>query len=109
MTTIPSQSENCKNLNITIKPADKGDSIVIMNTTDYVKEAQRQFSNPQHYKTLDKDSKTPYNKYIHHLIDQACRLGIVDETTKQNLQRTQKLLHFIFYPKNISSIIQADL
>ena len=28
------------NPNITIKPTDKGESMVIMNTVDYVKEAQ---------------------------------------------------------------------
>ena len=85
------------NPNITIKPADKGGSIVIMNTTNYVKEAQRQLSNQQHYKTLDKDPTVPYNRYIHHVIDQAWRMGIIDETIKENLDKLkiQKLLHFL--------------
>ena len=88
------------NPNITIKPADKGGSIVIMNTIDYVKEAQRQLSNQQHYKSLDKDPTIPYNRYIHHLIDQAWRLGIIDETTKENLQtKNPKIASFYLLPK----------
>ena len=43
------------NTDIIIKPADKGGSIVIMNTTDYIQEAQRQLSNPEHYRTLNTD------------------------------------------------------
>ena len=66
------------NPHITIKPVDKVGSIVTMNTIDYVNEAQRQLSNPQHYKTLDRDPALPYNGYIHHLIDQAWRLGIIN-------------------------------
>ena len=99
------------NPNITIKPADKGGSIVIKNRVDYVKEAQRQLSNQQHYKTLDKDRTIPYNRYIHHLIDQAWRLGIIDENTEENLQtkRVQNLLHFTFYLKYLSLTTQTDL
>ena len=69
-----------------IKPADKGGSIVIMNTTDYIQEAQRQLLNPEHYKTLTRDPTVIYNKYIHHIIDQAWRIGIINDTTKENLQ-----------------------
>ena len=72
--------------NIIIKPADKGGSIVIMNTADYVQEAHRQLLNPEHYKPLTSDPTTNYNKYIHHLIDQAWRLGIIIDTTKESLQ-----------------------
>ena len=44
-----------KNPHITIKPGDKGGSIVIMNTEDYIAETNRQLFNQEHYKTLDED------------------------------------------------------
>ena len=88
------------NPNITIKPANKGGSIVMINTLDYMKEAQRQLSNQQHYKTLDKDPTIPNNRYIHHLIDQAWRLGIIDKTTKENLlTKNPKIASFHLLPK----------
>ena len=88
------------NPNITIKPADKGGSIVIMSTVDYVKEALRQLFNQQHYKTLDKDPTILHNRYIHNLIDQAWRMGIIDETTKENLQtKNPKIASFYLLPK----------
>ena len=62
------------NTDIIIKPADKGGSIIIMNTTDYIQEAQRQLLNPQHYILLTSDPTTTYNKYIHHIIDQALEI-----------------------------------
>lgn len=37
---------------IIFKPADKGSSIVIQNTQNYIKEANRQLSNPLHYKQI---------------------------------------------------------
>ena len=88
------------NPDITIKPADKGGSIVIMNTVDYVKEAQRQLFNQDHYKTLDKDPKIPYNRYIYHLIYQAWRMEIIDETTKENFKiKNPKIPSFYLLPK----------
>ena len=87
------------NPDITIKPADKGGSLVIMNTTDYIQEAQRQLSNPQHYRTLNTDPTVTY-KYIHHIIDQAWRLGIIYGTTKENLQtKNPKISSFYILPK----------
>ena len=75
----------CNTPDITIKPADDRGSIVIMNRVDCVTEAHRQLFNQEHYKPLDKDPTIPYNKYTHHLIDQAWRMKIIDETTKENL------------------------
>ena len=88
------------NPNIIIKQTDKGGSIAIMNTVDYVKEAQRQLFNQQHYKTLDRDPTNPYNRYVHHHIDQAWRMGIIDENTQENLQAMNpKIASFYLLPK----------
>ena len=40
------------NHNIIIKPADKGSSLLILNTEDYSREAHRQLSNQLHYRPL---------------------------------------------------------
>ena len=88
------------NPDITILPVDKGDNIVIMNTTDYILEAQRQLNNPQHHKILTTDPTIQYNRYIHHLIDRAWGLGIIDRTSKENLQtKNPKNASFYFLPK----------
>ena len=88
------------NTYIIIKPVDKGGSIVIMNTTDYIQEAQRQLLNPEHYRTLTTDPTVTYNKYIHHIIDQAWRLGIINDTTKENLQtKNPRISTFYILPK----------
>ncbi|GAA6106737.1 uncharacterized protein LOC105009030 isoform X1 [Tachysurus ichikawai] len=41
------------NKSIIIKPADKGNGVVIMDRSEYVQEALRQLNNPQYYKKLD--------------------------------------------------------
>ena len=88
------------NNNIIIKPADKGGSIVIMNKADYIQEAHRQLFNPEHYKPLTSDPTTIYNKYIHHHIDQAWRLGIITDTTKESLQtKNPRTSTFYMLPK----------
>ena len=92
--------EKHNNPDITVKPAYKGGSIRIMNTVDYTAEAHRQFYNQEHYKTLDKDPTIPYKKYTHHLIDQAWRMEIIGETTKENLQtKNPKIPSFYLLPK----------
>ena len=69
-----------------IKPADKGGSIVIMNTTDYISDADRQLNNPDHYERLLEDPTQKFNTHINNLINQAWRLNIIDESTYNNLQ-----------------------
>ena len=89
------------NPDITIKPADKGRSIVIMNTTDYIQENPKTtFKSPQHCRMLDTDPTVSYSRYIHHIIDQAWRLGIIDGITKENIQtKNPKISPFYLLPK----------
>ena len=49
---------------------------------------------------LISDPTTTYNKYIHHLIDQAWRLGIINDTTKESLQtKNPRISTFYMLPK----------
>ena len=73
------------NNDMVIKPADKGGSIVIMNTTDYITEPERQLNNPDHYEKQE-DPTQKFNTHINNLINQAWRLNIIDDTTYNNLQ-----------------------
>ena len=74
------------NKDIVIKPADKGGSIVIMNTTDYISKANRQLNNHNYYEKLQEDPTQKFNSHINHLIHQAWRLNIIQESTYINLQ-----------------------
>ena len=57
------------NNDIVIKPADKGGSIVIMNTPDYISVADRQLNNPDRYERLLADPTQKFNTHINNLIN----------------------------------------
>ena len=87
------------NNDIVIKPADKGVSIVIMNTTDYTAEAERQ-QQLDHYEKLQEDPTQKLNTHIKNLITQAWRLHIIDDTTYNNLQtKNHRIPTFYLLPK----------
>ena len=88
------------NNDIVIKPADKGGSIVIMNTSDYILEANRQLNNNDHYERLTEDPTHKFNTHINNLINQAWRLNIIDEHTYNNLQtKNPRIPTFYLLPK----------
>ena len=76
------------NDDIVIKPADKGCSIVKMDT------------NPDHYERLLEDPTQKFNTHINSLINQAWRLNIIDESTYNNLQtKNPRIPTFYLLPK----------
>ena len=88
------------NSDIVIKPADKGGSIVIMNTTDYISEANRQLNDHNHYEKLQEDPTQKFNNHINYLIHQAWRLNIIEESTYINLQtKNPRIPTFYLLPK----------
>ncbi|CAH2310460.1 Hypothetical predicted protein, partial [Pelobates cultripes] len=44
-----------KDVTISIRPADKGGALVVMNTSEYVAEMNRQLTNGSHYRILGYD------------------------------------------------------
>ena len=52
-----------KNPNIVIKKADKGSSVVVMNKSDYIREAERQLSDRNYYIPTEKDLTSEYHEY----------------------------------------------
>ena len=65
-----------------------------MNTTDYTAEAN---SNWDCYQTPDRDLTNQFNTYNHHLINQAQRLNIIDDSIKDNWQMNNLRISK-FYP-----------
>jgi hypothetical protein len=57
------------NQELMIKKADKGSAIVVMNTSDYITETERQLSNSKAYKRLTEDPTEQYCKEILSIFD----------------------------------------
>ena len=68
------EREAIKNLSkdnsITIKPADKGGAVVILNTSEYVAEAERQLRDTNTYQSMKKDRTNETHVEVNTLIDQ---------------------------------------
>ncbi|CAM5130490.1 unnamed protein product [Natator depressus] len=56
------------NSDIIIKKADKGGAVVIMNRSEYEREAAQQLSNTTFYKPLPSDPTESYQKQLQHLL-----------------------------------------
>lgn len=80
--------ELTENTALTIKPADKGGGIVVMNTTDYIKEAHRQLMDIEVYQRLARDPRKEYEKKISDILTQALDEGVIDKNMKEYLKVT---------------------
>lgn len=70
---------------ITIKPADKGGSIVIMNTVQYEREILRQLADPSVYKCLETNPTSRVMNRIKQVVSQAVQNNVTDTTTQTYL------------------------
>uniref|UniRef100_A0A803SUQ2 Reverse transcriptase domain-containing protein n=1 Tax=Anolis carolinensis TaxID=28377 RepID=A0A803SUQ2_ANOCA len=69
----------------TWKPADKGGAIVLLNTTDYIKEAERQLTNEHFYRTLNKDPVDKIRSIIRTVCSEGLALGYISIQTHEFL------------------------
>ena len=77
-------------LDIVIKPADKGSATVIMNRSDYVYEATRQLNNDVHYKKISEP--------VHPLIKN--RVNDILTSLKNQKRINKKQLEYLSVPEN---------
>lgn len=86
-----------KNENIIIKKADKGGATVLMNKTDYIREAHRQLHNIKYYKKLDapvyKNNIFKINEVLREMLDH----GYIEHGQYQYLSAKDSSRARIFY------------
>jgi len=74
------------NPNITIKPADKGNAIVILNTADYILEAETQLANTKYYTPLLSPIFLQTRPLLHDIVDNLGRDGYIDVKYQEYLK-----------------------
>ena len=89
-----------KNNEITIKPADTGGAIVIMNTKYYIKEAERQLSDEATYKRIKTDQTNKHQKEVYDYLDQMVTKKDITEKMASFLKnKTPRTPQIYFLPK----------
>ena len=88
------------NRDITIKKADKGNSIVILNTIDYLYEAQLQLSNRTFYEPQFTNLTSEHENKVNALVEDWHRADLIDNKVKYFLTaRRCKTAKFYLLPK----------
>ena len=88
-----------KNKEITIVPADKGRSVVVMNTQDYKDKANKILSDTSTYKTLSKDPTARFSAQLVDLL-QTCKKEGLNERDYRRLYPTSSVIpRFYGLPK----------
>ena len=70
---------------IIIKPADKGSAVVVMDKTDYIKEAERQLADDRFYQKLNSDPTEKFTKLITKQLKTMNKQGFIDNDTLEYL------------------------
>ena len=73
---------------ITIKPADKGGAVVVMDTCDYIKEAERQLSDVKYYKRVSTDLTAEHTARINTYLEGLTLKGEINNKVKHKLITT---------------------
>ena len=100
-----------KRRDIIIITAEKGGAVVILETENYIKEANRQLSDKNIYNTLQTDPTLQHNKMVNDTLDRFKNESLL---SKKNCRRTEcnkskDTKTFILHPKYKKKIIQGDL
>ena len=75
-----------KRRDIIITTTDKGVAVVIMDTEDYIKEANRQLSDESNYKTLLTNPTLQHNKMVNDTLDRFKNESLLSKKTAEGLK-----------------------
>ena len=91
---------NLKNdKNIVLKSADKGSAVVVWDTDDYIKEAEKQHGDKEIYEEVCNDPK-PLISTIHKAIEKIWKRGDLNaDTIKYFIVKDPKFARFYLFPK----------
>jgi hypothetical protein len=76
------------NPNLVIKKADKGSAVVVMNTVDYLAEANRQLDNKEAYVELKEDPTAKYCEDIQKILDRMLERNVINKKCHKFLSPT---------------------
>ena len=76
---MSSLRELSENPEIVIKSADKGSAVVVMNTTDYLREGYRQLSDPKFYTKLEQDTTEQVANNVTKTLTQMRDKGLISD------------------------------
>ncbi len=89
-----------KNRDIIIKPADKGSAVVVLNTSDYIKEGERQLNDHTFYQKLDTNRTTQHNETVHKSLNDMQQRGeLSGECTQYLKKRDPRTSQLYLLPK----------
>ncbi len=92
--------ELSQNKSIIIKKADKGSSVVIMNTEDYIAEGHRQLSDGKFYQKVDHDLTDEHNAQVKDKVMDMFNKGeITLETVEFFIHENPRTAQFYLLPK----------
>lgn len=84
---------------ITIKPADKGGALVIMNTSDYDQASLQQLTNPEHYEEIPGDTTKNCRKVVNDLAAELHSAGHIDSFEHDTLRQGDRTSLYYGLPK----------
>ena len=73
-------------MDIIITTEDKGGAVVIMETENYIKEANRQLADKSNYKTRQTDPTLQHNKMVNDTLDQFKNENLLSIKTTEGLK-----------------------
>lgn len=73
------------NVEIVIKPADKGSAVVVMDKSAYIREAERQLNDDRFYMKLEEDPTEKFSDEITKELTKMNTLGYIDDKTLEYL------------------------